>query len=251
LCKIEHFVQKKLSTLNILYMPSGKQFRKALKANDLTVGQAAIMLNLSRGTLYNYFEAEELEEDFVQSVKNRLSIDLNAEPIPFLDQRRNNKLSDEPYLVPFVDVPAQAGYTKAYQQRDYIATLKKYPILPDVDPTGAVWRYFQVDGDSMEPEIQGGDMLLCSQVPKEDWFEIKDKHTHVVVTDESVWIKDVHPDPDELEFWLLSQNPTYEPFIVKARDLRQLWVMRRHIKSRAKKHRMYDMEEVRKKLKGK
>jgi phage repressor protein C with HTH and peptisase S24 domain len=232
-------------------MPTGKQLRKALKTNDLTVDDAADKLHISRGTLYNYFKLDALDTDFVQNVKDKLNIDLDAAPIPFLEQLRNNKLSDEPYLVPFVDIPAQAGYTKAYQQRDYIATLKKYPILPDVDPTGAVWRYFQVDGDSMEPEIQPGDTLLCSQVQKEDWFEIKDMHTHVVVTDDQLLIKDVHPDPDELEFWLMSQNPTYDPFIVKARDVKQIWVMRRHIKGRAKKHRMYNIEEIRKKLKGK
>jgi phage repressor protein C with HTH and peptisase S24 domain len=231
-------------------MPTGKQLRKALKANELTMEAAAEKLNISRGTLYNYIKLEELDADFVQNVQDKLGIDLNPDPIPFIEQRRNNKLNDDPYLVPFVDVPAQAGYTKAYQQRDYIASLKKYPILPDVDPTGAVWRYFQVDGDSMEPEIQAGDTLLCSQVPKEDWFDIKDKHTHVVVTDDQLLIKDVHPDPDELEFWLMSQNPIYDPFIVKARDVRQIWVMRRHIKSRAKKHRFYDMDEIRKKLKG-
>jgi phage repressor protein C with HTH and peptisase S24 domain len=231
-------------------MPTGKQLRKALKTNDLTVDDAADKLHISRGTLYNYFKLEALETDFVQNVKDKLNIDLDAAPIPFLEQLRNNKLSDEPYLVPFVDIPAQAGYTKAYQQRDYIATLKKYPILPDVDPTGAVWRYFQVDGDSMEPEIQAGDTLLCSQVPKEDWFEIKDMHTHVVVTDDQLLIKDVHPVEEEKEFWLLSQNPAYDAILKKAEDVRQMWVMRRHIRSRAKKHRMYNIEEIRKKLKG-
>lgn len=231
-------------------MPTGKQLRKALKTNDLTVDIAADKLHISRGTLYNYFKLDELDYDFVQNVKDKLNIDLHAEPIPFIEQRRNNKLNDDPYLVPFVDIPAQAGYTKAYQQRDYIATLKKYPILPNVDPAGAVWRYFQVDGDSMEPEILAGDALLCSQVPHEDWFEIKDMHTHVVVTDDQLLIKDVHPVEDEKEFWLLSQNPAYDAILLKAEVVRQIWVMRRHIRSRAKKHRMYNMDEIRKKLKG-
>jgi phage repressor protein C with HTH and peptisase S24 domain len=232
-------------------MPTGKQLRKALRTNDLTVDDAAEQLNISRGTLYNYFKLEALDRDFVRNVKEKLNIDLEAAPLPFIEQRRNSKLTDEPYLVPFVDIPAQAGYTKAYQQRDYIATLKKYPILPDVDPTGAIWRYFQVDGDSMEPEILAGDTLLCSQVPKEDWFEIRDMHTHVIVTDELLLIKDAHPVEEEKEFWLLSQNPAYEAILLKAVDIRQIWVMRRHVRSRAKKHRMYNMDEIRKQLKGK
>lgn len=219
----------------------------------LSISEFERKAGLSNGYLNN---TQKRGADITQKILDKIKKSLGDEyylifpAVPFIDQRRNNKMNDEPYMVPYVDVPAQAGYTKAYQQRDYIATLKKYPILPDVDPTGAVWRYFQVDGDSMEPEIQAGDTLLCSQVPKEDWFEIKDKYTHVVVTEDQLLIKDVHPDPEELEFWLLSQNPAHEPFIVKARDVRQIWVMRRHIKSRAKKHRMYNMDEIRKQLKG-
>jgi phage repressor protein C with HTH and peptisase S24 domain len=167
---------------------------------------------------------------------------------PYLDQRREIKNSDEPYLVPFVDISAQAGYSKAYMQLDYIATLRKYPIIPDVDPAGAVWRYFQVDGDSMEPEIMKGDTILASQVPREDWQDIKEKYTHVIVTDNDLWIKDIHKE-SEKEWWLLSQNITSKPFIVMIEDVRQVWVMRRHIKSRAKKHRMYNMDEIRKQLK--
>jgi signal peptidase I len=162
-------------------------------------------------------------------------------------RRRHKENSVDQFLVPFVDIPAQAGYKKAYQQRDYIASLKKYPILPDVDPTGAVWRYFQVEGDSMEPEIMSGDVLLCSQVNREDWAYLRDKHTHVVVTDEQLWIKDIHKEDDE-QWILLSQNLHYKPFVVKVEEVKQVWVMRRHVKARAKKHVMYDMDKVRKML---
>jgi phage repressor protein C with HTH and peptisase S24 domain len=172
----------------------------------------------------------------------------NSGPGSYLDNRRVIKNSDEPYLVPYVDLPAQAGYTKAYQQIDFINTLKRYPILPDVDATGAIWRYFQVAGDSMEPEIMQNDILLCSQIPSEDWLELRPKHTHVIVTDENLWIKDVVVEKKQNELWLLSQNSAYEAFSIPISDVRQVWVMRRHVKNRAKKHRMYDMDEVRKQV---
>jgi transcriptional regulator with XRE-family HTH domain len=225
-----------------------------IESQGLSISEFERKAGISNGYLSN---TQKRGADITQKILDKTKKSLGDEyylifpAVPFLEQRRTNKLNDEPYLVPFVDIPAQAGYTKAYQQRDYIATLKKYPILPDVDPTGAIWRYFQVDGDSMEPEIQAGDTLLCSQVPKEDWFEIKDMHTHVVVTDDLLLIKDVHPVEEEKEFWLLSQNALYEAILIKAVDVRQIWVMRRHIRSRAKKHRMYNIEEIRKKLKGK
>jgi phage repressor protein C with HTH and peptisase S24 domain len=229
-------------------MATGRDFKKSLKVNDLTHEMAAEKLNISRGTLNKYFKEGELDEDFVQNVQSLLGINLNEPVIPYTLQRRDQKLNDEPYLVPYVDIPAQAGYTKAYQQRDYIATLRKYPILPDVDPTGLTWRYFQIEGDSMEPEIMAGDVILCSQVNKEDWQSVKNYHTHVIVTEEDLWIKDVFRDKPT-EWILLSQNETVSPLSVKVEDIKQVWVMRRHVKSRVKKSRMYDIDNIRKQLK--
>lgn len=229
-------------------MATGKQLRKALKSNDLTMEVAAKKLNISRGTLYKFTNDEQLEEEFVQNVHDKLGIDLNEPAIPYTIRRREQKLTDEPYMVPFVDIPAQAGYTKAYQQRDYIASLKKYPILPDVDPTGAIWRYFQIEGTSMEPEFRAGDVILSSQVNSEDWQEVKNYHTHVIVTDEELLIKDVYRDSPK-EWILLSQNEEVEPRLIKVENIRQVWVMRRHVKARAKKNRMYDIEKIKKQLK--
>lgn len=209
--------------------------------------QMAEMLGVSQRSVYNYLR--EYSNPY-KSTERKLSeiYKRENENLTYTEQRRQQKNTEETYMVPFVDVPARAGYTQAYSQRDYIATLKKYPILPDVDPTGAIWRYFQIAGDSMEPEFRDGDTILCSQVPREDWNEFKDYHTYVLVTDSDLWIKDVYKDSSD-QWILLSQNETYNPFVVKVEDVRQLWVMRRHIKARAKKARMYDIKEIRKNLK--
>lgn len=166
----------------------------------------------------------------------------------YLQKRRILKNVVNPFLVPFVDLRAQAGYTKAYDHIDYIQTLKKYPILPDVDPTGATWRYFQVAGDSMEPELQEGDTILCSLVPKDDWTQFNNLYTYVVVTESELLIKDVHRETKD--YWiLLSQNAHYKPKIIKVEDVKQLWVLRRHVKNRLRKNRMYDLADVRKYIK--
>lgn len=168
--------------------------------------------------------------------------------LPFLEKRRNQKNGSNPYLVPFVDIPAQAGYTKAYSNIDYIATLKQYPILPDVDPTGAEWRYFQVDGDSMEDEIRKGDTILASLVLKEDWPDIKDYYTYVVVTNDELLIKDVFKE-DPGHWILLSQNRSYKPRRIDVAEIMQLWVLRRHVRNRVNKTTLYDMKEIKNQLK--
>lgn len=207
-------------------------------------------------------ETPEMEVNESESLYKRMDENRTTASDLYLLKRLQIKNSEEPYLVPFVDIPAQAGYTKAYQHIDYIKTLKKFPILPDVDPHGAVWRYFQVDGDSMEnPDakmgeeegIRKGDTILTSQVPREDWNQFTNLYTYVVVTDSELWIKDVDREMliDENKWVLLSRNPSHEPFAVDVNDVKQLWVMRRHIRNRARKTRMYDLEQIKQKLKSK
>jgi transcriptional regulator with XRE-family HTH domain len=237
-------------------MATGKDLRKALKSNELTMDAASKKMRISRGTLYNYVkEKGELGEEIVQNVLESLGIDLNAPVVPFLQQLRDQKNSEDPYMVPYIDVPAQAGYTKAYQQRDYIATLKKYPILPNVEPAGAIWRYFEVQGDSMEnPDagpgdddgILAGDVILASQVPKDDWGQFSNLNTYVVVTDTELLIKDVDRKmlADKNLWVLLSRNQNYKPVTLEPTEVKQLWVLRRLVRNKAKKHRMYDLEAI-------
>lgn len=64
--------------------------------------------------------------------------------------------------MPLVTIKARAGYLSSYENIDLINSLDKYAIPPGVSYTGAIWRYFEVDGDSMEPALQRGDYVLCS-----------------------------------------------------------------------------------------
>lgn len=215
-------------------------------------------LPITENILNKLIERYRLDKDFIlYGTDNQQFGKTIPQKSSYTEQRRNQKLSEDIFLVPYVDIPAQAGYKKAYDHIDYIQTLKKYPILPNVDPLGAIWRYFQIEGDSMEnpnPKenedegFKSGDVILTSQVPREDWNDIKDYHTHVIVTETDLWIKDIFKESND-EWILLSANVNYDPFPIKVQDIRQLWVMRRHVKNRAKKHRRYNIDEIRKQLK--
>ena len=92
---------------------------------------------------------------------------------PYHLQRRAQKNLPAPLEVPLVGIKAQAGYVKGYEHVDYMDALEKYSLPPGVNPTGAVWSYFEVDGESMEPTFYAGDMLLASMLPHEDWNDVK------------------------------------------------------------------------------
>lgn len=169
-------------------------------------------------------------------------------PKNYLIDRRNRKIISKPFLVPLVPYKARAGYVKAYDQVEYLEELEQYAIPPNVDPVGQVWRYFEVGGDSMEPALKSGDLLLCSQVPHEDWTQIRNFYIYVGVSDSEIFVKRLVLEGED-EFLLLSENEeSYQPRLIKMETLKQLWVVRRHIKKELPTVKKFDLDKIRKKL---
>ena len=167
----------------------------------------------------------------------------------YLKQRRVQKNSIQPYLVPLVPMKAIAGYIKSYDQIEFLDTLEKYALPPGVSPIGAVWQYFEISGDSMEPTFQSGDVVLASQVPYDDWQHIRNFYVYIVVTEKDLWIKHVYAE-SVAEWILISENEAdYKPFVVNVMDIRELWVMRRHIKKDLGSEKAFDISKIRKQLK--
>lgn len=146
----------------------------------------------------------------------------------YLEKRRAMKGISDPVLVPLVPVKAQAGYARSFSNSEYIERLDLYPILPGIDPRGAVWRYFEVEGDSMEPKLFETDLVLVSMVPYEDWKEIKDGGIYVVVTEDDVLIKKVVLKSESS--WILeSLNKRHKQKPINPTDIKELWFYRRRI----------------------
>lgn len=249
----------------------GQKIRVLRKAKGLSVEEFAAKHNLNKANLYKWETGTKPSdpEDFI-----KLENILKLESVPhetdnqnqnggpnYLKKRLNLKNTENPFLVPFVDVPAQAGYTKAYDQIDYIHTLQHYPILPNVDPHGGVWRYFQVEGDSMEnpkkkpddvvdPGLKDKDVILTSLVIKDDWTTFSNLYTYVVVTNDILTIKDVDREmfKEHGKWVLIPRNPIYEPTLIDIKDVKQLWLFRRRVTNTLPKAQMYNLEAIKKKL---
>ena len=152
--------------------------------------------------------------------------------MPYYLERREQKKETKALAVPLVGIKAQAGYVKGYEQVDYMDTLEKYSLPPGVNPTGAVWSYFEVDGESMEPTLFAGDVILASMLPHEDWHDIKNYCIYILLTAEQLLVKRVYRLNDK-EWVLISDNEDVAPQVrVKTADIKQVWTFRRHIRSR-------------------
>jgi len=155
---------------------------------------------------------------------------LEEPEVDYMVKRRSIKNEKQEFRVPLVTVKARAGYVNSYDNIDLLNSLDKYAIPPGVSYAGAIWRYFEVDGDSMEPTLTAGDHVLCSQVPTEDWDNIRNYYVYVLVTDTMVTIKRVFVK-DNGQWVLISDNETHTPQkLFDKKDLKELWVFRRLIK---------------------
>ena len=97
---------------------------------------------------------------------------------------------------------------------------------------GAVWSYFEVDGDSMEPTLFSGDVILASMLPHEDWNDVKNFCVYVILTTDQLLVKRIYRK-NENEWILISDNEEAYPQMPLAVDkIQQVWTFRRHIRSR-------------------
>ncbi len=151
---------------------------------------------------------------------------------PYHLQRREQKMSPVHHQAPLIAQKAHAGYIKSYDQVDYIDSLQKFSLPPGVNPMGAVWSYFEVDGESMEPSLYSGDVLLASMLPVEDWDDIKDFNVYVILTTDNLLVKRIYRK--NAQVWiLLSDNEEAAPQVsIAIENIKQVWTFRRHIRSK-------------------
>lgn len=179
--------------------------------------------------------------EWFQKSNQNVSRETN-EPKSFLEQRRQQKNKSEPFMVPLVPVKAQAGYVTAMDQEVYVDTLEKYALPPGVNPQGAVWRYWEIEGRSMEPEYKDGDVLLTSQVPYMDWENLRNFYAYVIVTPERVMFKRVFCK-NELEWVLISENEDEFPQqLLPVEFIKEVWVVRRVIKNKLPPVKMFEIK---------
>jgi transcriptional regulator with XRE-family HTH domain len=125
----------------------------------------------------------------------------------------------------WVDVKAAAGYPQHFTEPTYY---KKLPTsrMPGADFRSGTFRWFQVEGDSMEDTIKESDWLLTRFV--EGFNQIIDGYIYVVVTPAEVAVKRVlNRSSERGKLVLKSDNLIYPNREVEASDVRELWLVKR------------------------
>ncbi|MEL6811593.1 MAG: LexA family transcriptional regulator [Bacteroidota bacterium] len=147
-------------------------------------------------------------------------VDINggdvAPKVVTVDQEENESIL-------LVNQKAAAGYPHNIQDVDWYQSLPAFHIpLPEY--RNATYRGFQVEGDSMLPNIRPNEWVLGKAVPSVT--EASDSRIYIVVLKDSVLVKKlqkVSGAPDRVR--LISLNPEYLPIDVEVREIQELWMV--------------------------
>lgn len=122
---------------------------------------------------------------------------------------------------PFVDVPIRAGYPGGLAAAADIDTARRMPLIPylaDYDIT------LPVEGESMSPILEDGDIMAVRRLDRDDTANIKSDKFYVIDTErDGAVVKRLTPTPEGL--LCESVNPKYKPFVIPFADVRSLWVL--------------------------
>jgi len=139
--------------------------------------------------------------------------------------------NDEERII-HVPVSAQAGYLDQFNDPIYIQDLPSFT-LPGFEFKHATYRAFDIAGDSMEPSIFQGEMVVCSYVDPDLWrYNIRSDYIYVIVTKGDVVIKRVQNNlKTAAKLTLSSDNTFYDSYDIDSEDIKEVWFVKMKISS--------------------
>ena len=128
-------------------------------------------------------------------------------------------------LIPMVNVDAHAGYISQCNDPDYIKTLGVYriPGFEDGD-----YRLFETDGDSMEPSLYSGEVVIAERLEPGKAFD--DGSLAVIVAEDGVLAKRIYLSTQD-KLIVKSDNTAYKPYTLNKKDIGEIWLIRSKITS--------------------
>jgi phage repressor protein C with HTH and peptisase S24 domain len=119
-----------------------------------------------------------------------------------------------------VNAKAAAGYPQNIQDTSWYRQLPAFD-LPIPEFRNATYRGFQVEGDSMLPNLQQGDWVLARAVESID--QVSSNKMYVVVLLDAVLVKKLERSPGNTRITLISLNESYPPYEIEPAELQELW----------------------------
>jgi len=128
-------------------------------------------------------------------------------------------MSDKENMV-LVNAKAAAGYPQNIQDVSWYQQLPAFD-LPIPEFRNATYRGFQVEGDSMLPNLKPGEWVLAKAIEHID--DVSPNKIYVVVLQDAVLVKKVIKKPNSNNVTLVSLNESYPPYEIKPFQIQEIW----------------------------
>ena len=119
-----------------------------------------------------------------------------------------------------VNAKAAAGYPQNIQDSSWYRQLPAFD-LPLPEFRNATYRGFQVEGDSMLPNLKPGEWVLARAM--ESFEHLSPNKIYVVVLYDAVLVKKVEKLPGNSNILLISLNENYPPYEIEPQQIQELW----------------------------
>ncbi len=129
--------------------------------------------------------------------------------------------SDNENMV-LVNAKAAAGYPQNIQDTSWYKQLPAFD-LPLPEFRNATYRGFQVEGDSMLPNLKPGEWVLARAIEHVD--DVSPNKIYVVVLQDAVLVKKVIKKPNSNNVTLVSLNENYPPYEIKPFHIQEIWLV--------------------------
>ena len=127
--------------------------------------------------------------------------------------------SDNENMV-LVNAKAAAGYPQNIHDTSWYQQLPAFD-LPIPEFRNATYRGFQVEGDSMLPNLKPGEWVLAKAVEHID--DVSPNKMYVVVLQDAVLVKKIEKKPNSNNITLVSLNENYPPYEIKPFHIQEIW----------------------------
>jgi len=215
------------------------------KKNGQTQQQFADLMGIKRSLVGAYEEdraepkyelLKRIAENFELTIDEFINETINDKWKPKLKSQGSNLRilsisvdASDNENIEMVPVKASAGYLNGFSDPQYIKDLPKFQLpLPSLKQ--GTFRAFEITGDSMLP-IQPGSVIIGEYM--DNWNDVKTGETYIVISKNEgvVYKRAGNRFKENKELKLISDNKVYDPYMVAADDILEIWKAKAYISS--------------------
>lgn len=208
-----------IANQNLKYLRKLRGWTQEEFANKVGIKRSLVGAYEEERAEPNYEVLETVSDLFKVTIDDLLRKDLSETKGSYLAKRRQLKMISESNVIHFVPVKAAAGYLNGYADPEFLDELNTFT-LPML--SSGTYRAFEIVGDSMLP-TPSGSVIVGEKVY--DLDDVKTNQAYIVVSKSEgvVYKRVVKNNRSKNKLTLVSDNPAYQPYEVKAEDVLEFW----------------------------